>query len=101
SISTNERVLHYKSKIKVVKQHQGTEPMLKGDKNKARARQRKKSKLLRKQEIIEQRQRIMPMFKREKQDQSYIAVPKNAKPTLKESKNNINIIGAPKKKANV
>ncbi|CAG8812831.1 12868_t:CDS:1, partial [Gigaspora rosea] len=53
-----------------------------------------------KQEVIEQHQRIISMRKEEEQDQSYITAPKNEKPTLKESKNKINVIGAPKKKAN-
>ena len=39
----------------------------------------------------------MSMLKEEEQDQNYI---KASKPTLKEGKNKINVIGAPKKKAN-
>ncbi|CAG8602079.1 13442_t:CDS:2, partial [Gigaspora margarita] len=51
-----------------------------------------------KQEVIEHYQRIISIHKKEKQDQSYITVPKNEKTMLKESKNKIYIIGAPKKK---
>ncbi|CAG8592843.1 8718_t:CDS:2, partial [Gigaspora rosea] len=44
---------------------------------------KKKKQTLKKTRSYRQHQRIMSMLKKEEQDQSYIAVPKNAKPTLK------------------